>query len=241
MLGALVSPATIHNGPPANTNKPCRHIESCELLRDTMLAAKEHNAIDMLHFELHKTWPGTVGDASAVIALLKILAKDGLTPAVQLNGVLFPAEILEIHKETGAALVMQLRPELAALREPELLSYIERVAPAISMILMDPSAGSGQSIDLDPAIKLYQAIESCFPNQFNVGFAGGLGGAAEQQKAHTTSVVRELRARLHTNAFSVDTESKVRVTVNAAGDDVLDIALCEAYFDAARAGFDIDN
>lgn len=236
MLGALASPATLNNLPPINTARPCRHIASLELLRDTMLAAKEHKILGMIHLELHKTWPGTGGDAGAVIALLKALTADGATPAVQLNGILLPGEIQEIHRETGAALVLQLRPELAAQGESGLLSYIEQISPAISMILLDPSAGTGQSIDLAPAISLYTAIQRRFPNQFTFGFAGGLGGQTQQERSHTTALVRELRSKLGTKDFSVDVESKVRITKPASSDDVLDIDLCGAYFAAVMDG-----
>ncbi len=237
MLGALASPATLNNLPPINTARPYRHIASLELLRDTMLAAKEHKILGMIHMELRKSWPGTVGDAGSVIALLNALVADGVTPAAQLNGVLLPGEIQEIHRETGAALVLQLRPELAAQGEFGLLSYIEQIAPAISMILLDPSAGTGQSIELASAISLHNAIQKRFPNQFSFGFAGGLGGQSAQERSHTTALVRELQSQLGTNGFSVDVESKVRMSQPASSDDVLDIDLCEAYFAAVMDGF----
>jgi hypothetical protein len=237
MLGALASSATISNTPPTNTARPGRHVPSLEILRDTLLAARAHKVLGMIHMELHKSWPGTAGDGAAVIALLQALAADGLTPPVQLNGVLLPTEINEIYRETRAALVLQLRPELEALGKAGLLSYIEQIAPAISMILLDPSAGTGQSIDLAPALSLHAAIQKRFPNQFTFGFAGGLGGQTERERHHTTATVRELRSKLGSDDFSVDVESKVRIPTNTAGDDSLDLNLCEAYFGAVMEGF----
>lgn len=239
MLGALVSPATIQNAAPINTTQPCRHIPSRELLRDTLLAAKEAHVLGMLHFELHKAWPGTRGDAADVIALLSVLAKDSLTPPVQLNGVILPSEVREIYMETGVPLVLQLRPELANRGEDELIRYLEEIAPAISMILMDPSAGAGQSIDIVPAVRVYNTIRDRFPERFTFGFAGGLGGNSELQIAHTTRVVRELRSHLGSSEFSIDVESNVRVPTPGSGTDHLDDALCQAYLAAVRAGFDI--
>jgi hypothetical protein len=49
--------------------------------------------------------------------------------------------------------------------------------------------------------------------------------------------VRELQSQLGTNGFSVDVESKVRMSQPASSDDVLDIDLCEAYFAAVMDGF----
>ena len=236
MLGALASSGTINNLPPTNTNQPGRHVPSLEVLRDTMLAAKEQNILGMIHFEARKTWPGTVGDGSSVIALLKALTSEGIPPAAQLNGVLLPEEINEIHRETGAALVLQLRPELEARGQSGILSYIEQIAPAISMILMDPSAGTGLSIDLAPALSLYTALQQRFPNHFTFGFAGGLGGRTDRERANTAGIVRELRTKLGANDFSVDVESKVRLEKSALGEDLLTIDLCEAYFEAVIEG-----
>jgi hypothetical protein len=239
MLGALVSPATSRNGTPVHTNKPCRHIPSREVLRDTLLATKDLHVLGMLHFELHKAWPGTRGDAAEVIDLLSFLAKDSMAPPVQLNGVIVPAEIRQIHDETGVPLVLQMRPELTSRSDDELMRYLEEIAPATSMILMDPSAGAGQSIDLEPTIRLYHTIQGRFPNRFTFGFAGGLGGITEHQIAHTTHVVRELRSRLGSSEFSIDVESNVRLPATATGDDHLDHTLCEAYLGAVRSGLDI--
>jgi hypothetical protein len=190
----------------------------------------------MLHFELHKDWPGTAGDARDVLSLLHILSHDNFTPPIQLNGVLLPSEIVEIHKQGGAPLVFQLRKELSSRGESEVLRYIEQVAGSISKILMDPSAGSGEGINLKGALHLCAAIESRFPKMFTFGFAGGLGGAHVAQATHTTQLVQTLCKELLGANFSVDSETGVRVPGNIPGTDVLSIELCEKYVAAVSEG-----
>ena len=236
MIGALVSLGLVQGTAPTNTNKPCRHVSSVPLLRDILLAARDKRAIGMLHFELHKPWPGTHGDSEPVIALLKALSRESLSPPVQLNGVLFAEEIERIKKETGVPLVLQLRQEIAEREPSEMLSYIESVAPYIDLILIDPSAGGGHAIDLAPAISLRNQIDNRLPNRFIFGFAGGLGGKTESQSALTTTTVRQLTHTLGTPHFSVDTESGVRVPGPTPDTDVLSLELCERYFAAVVAG-----
>jgi len=236
MLGCLVSASTTKDGPPVNTHRPDRHVTTRALLREILHASQDLGALGMLHFELHKEWPGTSGDATQVVSLLHSLSKDNLAPPVQLNGVLLPEEIVEIHKESGAPIVFQLRKELSARGESEVLKYLERVAGSISKILMDPSAGSGEKIQLKSALDLCTAIDARFPGAFTYGFAGGLGGAEPQQMAHTTDVVRTLCKELASADFSVDTETRVRIPGTTPGTDVLSLELCERYFAAVQAG-----
>lgn len=237
MLGCLVSASTLKNEAPVNTHRPDRHVATLTTLREILHTSQTLGALGMLHFELHKEWPGTSGDAAQVVSLLRLLSKDSLVPPVQLNGVLLPEEIVEIHKESGALLVFQLRKELSARGESEVLTYLERIAGSISKILMDPSAGSGEKIDLTAALDLRVAIEARFPGVFTFGFAGGLGGAEPQQMAHTSQVVRTLCEELTSTDFSVDTETRVRVPGPIPGTDVLSLELCERYFAAVRDGF----
>jgi hypothetical protein len=206
-------------------------------LRDILRTAHELGAIGMLHFELHKTWPGTRGDAHDVLSLLRAVSKDSTVPAVQLNGLLFPDEITEIHRESGAPVVFQLRKELGARGESEVLRYLEQVAGSVSKILVDPSAGTGEAINLKSALDLCSAIEARFPNTFTFGFAGGLGGAQPAQMAHTTQLVESLCKELTNANFSVDTETRVRIPGGTPGCDVLSLDLCESYFAAVSEGF----
>ena len=245
MVGALVSASTVVNAAPINTGKPYRHVSTREELRELLVAARDRGIVGMIHFELHKTWPGTRGDGDAVIALLKLLSQDNLSPAVQLNGVLLPEEILRIYDETGAQLVLQMRKEIAERGEEEILAYLDALrsgspdssGSAIAMMLMDPSAGEGHKIALGPALSVYQAMIRRFPNAFTVGFAGGLGGSSDDEREKTTRLVRELCTAMGTDLFSVDVETKVRRRpVPELEADVLDMELCEAYFSAVQQG-----
>lgn len=236
MLGALVSPSTAHNRPPTNTTKPYRHVPSREALVEILQATKQHAIVGMIHVELHKSWPGTSRDGDAVLELLRYLADHDLHPAVQLNGVILPRDILRIHNTGGVQIVLQLRKELAERERGELLEYISAVAPAVSTILMDPSAGAGSAIDLKPALRLMHEIEKRCPEEFNFGFAGGLGGADPTDVQRTTTLISELSRHIPQVAFSVDTETKVRTPVGQTDEDRLDISLCSHYFRAVRAG-----
>ena len=236
MLGALVSPATVSNGAPIHTEKPYRHAADREALREILLAAKEKNIVGMLHFELHKKWPGTAGDAASVISLLRFLAASDLHPPVQLNGVVLPEEVRQIHEQTGVPLVLQLRKEITQQGTQAVLSYIESVQSAVAKIILDPSAGAGEAFAVQGAVTLKQEIEDRFPGRFTYVFAGGLGGGQPEDKAWTTSAVKELRAQIPSGEFSVDSETKVRRAAHQGVGDVLDIDLCKAYLSAVRSG-----
>jgi hypothetical protein len=237
MLGCLVSPALEHNLPPTNTTKPHRHVASIGLLVETLAAAQQTGCIGMLHFELGKAWPGQLGEASPVVSLLKRLVPYGLNPAVQLNGALHTEDIHRIKGECGVPIVLQLRKELAELEETELLRYIDSVAASISMILLDPSAGAGHEIKVEPAVRLQRTIEARLPGQFLFGYAGGLGGATKSDLQRTTAIVQEIGEALHSSAFSVDVESRVRRAGQVLGTDELDLELCGRYFESVMAGF----
>jgi hypothetical protein len=237
MLGCLVSASTVLDKEPVNTSRPDRHVATLSKLKDILRTTHELGAIGMLHFELHKTWPGTRGDARDVISLLRAVSKNSTTPPVQLNGVLLPEEIIEIHTESGAPVVFQMRKELSSRGESEVLRYLEQVVGFVSMILMDPSAGSGEAINLKSALDLRAAIEARFPNTFTFGFAGGLGGSEPAQMARTTQLVEFLCKELTNANFSVDTETRVRVPGHNPTCDVLSVDLCERYFSAVTEGF----
>jgi len=195
-----------------------------------------HNLVGMIHCELHKSWPGTPRDRDDVLELLGYLASHDLRPPIQLNGVLFPEDILRIHREGKVPIVLQLRKELAERNRAELLDYISAVSPAVSTILMDPSAGAGSIISLTPALSLMGEIERRCPSIFRFGFAGGLGGAEAAQLEATSALVRELSRSMPENAFSVDVETNVRAPAPGTGGDTLDVQLCSLYFQAVRTG-----
>lgn len=239
MLGALVSPSTVHNHPPSQTSKPYRHVSSRETLVEILKEASKHQIIGMVHFELHKVWPGTSTDCDAVLELLQYLAAHDLHPAVQLNGVLFPADIVKIHREGEIPVVLQLRKEHTEQGRDELLRYIKGVSAAVSMILMDPSAGAGASINLGHALALMRDIEEQHPKHFHFGFAGGLGGSQPADIERTTALVADLSRNIAGAAFSVDVETKARVRIDETEIDRLDVSLCSHYFRAVRAGFDV--
>lgn len=236
MLGVLVSPSTVHNHIPSQTTKPYRHVSSRETLVDILQETSKHGIVGMIHFELHKTWPGTNSDSDAILELLRYLATHDLHPPVQLNGVLFPHDILKIHREGKVAIVLQLRKELAEQSRSELLRYISEISPAVSTILMDPSAGAGSAIDLEHALNLMREIEARHPEAFHFGFAGGLGGSHPADIERTSAMVAELSKNIPRGAFSVDAETKVRVKIDDTEIDRLDIDLCSHYFRAVKAG-----
>lgn len=191
----------------------------------------------MLHFELHKSWPGTRGDSGSVISLLQLLQRDELLPPVQLNGVLFPDEIVEIYETTGVPIVLQMRKEISDLGVERVLSYIEALKGSISKILMDPSAGTGEAISTEGATRLCRAIEERFPGLFTFGFAGGLGGSSDVDRNRTTETIKSLLMRLSSAEFSVDSETKVRRETGLLGEGHLDIELSRAYFSAVNDAF----
>jgi len=236
MLGCLVSSGINRDTAPTQTAKPCRHVANRHVLREILSTTEDIGGLGMLHFELHKSWPGTRGDAKEVIALTSDLARHGLQPPIQLNGVLLESDVNEIVKESGCRVVLQFRKEFSEQSERSLLTYIEAVAPAVSMILLDPSAGTGHSIDLAPALQTRALLESNFPQQFTYGFAGGLGGISDKEKAHTTRIVQELTVALGSTAFSIDTETRVRAVHPELNTDTLDLERCETYFASVTAG-----
>ena len=236
MLGCLVSPGLATNGTPTHTTKPYRHVIHQSVLVEILSAAQDQGSIGMLHFELTKTWPGEPLDVAPVLSLLRALSKSNLFPPVQLNGVFRAEDINEIHKGAGVPLVLQMRKELSDRGETEILRYMESIASSIAMILMDPSAGSGLKIKLDPAIQIQRALEKRFPALFTFGYAGGLGGGTEAQITHTTAVVHSLKKALGNTHFSIDTETNVRVPGQQQDTDELDMNLCDLYFSAVRNG-----
>jgi hypothetical protein len=236
MVGCLVSSALEQNLPPVNTSKPCRHVANFEQLVETLKAANQEGCIGMLHFELGKVWPGRTGEAKPVVSLLKRLMPYGLYPPVQLNGALRAEDIHEIHNEAGVPIVLQLRRELSERDEGELLHYIDSIAPSISMILLDPSAGAGHEIEVEPAVRLHLTIERRFPGAFSFGYAGGLGGAEQSERKRTTDIIREIKHALQSSNFSVDVESRVRRPSCAPDSDELNLELCSRYFESAMAG-----
>lgn len=238
MLGALVSPSTVHNASPTHTTKPHRHVSNRETLVEILKEIARHNLVGMIHCELHKSWPGTPRDRDDVLELLGYLANHGLRPPIQLNGVLVPEDIVSIHQEGGVPVVLQLRKELAERDRPELLDYIAAVSTAVSTILMDPSAGAGSIISLTPALSLMGEIERRCPSTFRFGFAGGLGGAEAAQLEATSALARELSRAIPGGAFSVDVETNVRAPAPGTSGDTLDARLCSLYFQAVRAGLD---
>ncbi len=240
MIGCLVSPTLERNLPPCNTTKPFRHVATVERLVEILAAADQEGCIGMLHFELGKAWPGQRGEAKPVVTLLKRLAQYGLHPAVQLNGSLQAEDIHEICKEGGVPIVLQLRKELADRGEAELLKYIESVSSSISMILLDPSAGSGHAIEIEPAVQLHRAIDARFPGAFSFGYAGGLGGEGPAQQQQTATIVREIFQALGTTRFSVDVETRVRRPSPNNNADELDLELCAKYFAAVMMGLQSD-
>jgi hypothetical protein len=237
MVGALVSPSLITGGAPLHTSKPYRHVANTNTLREILQGAKESGVIGMLHFELHKSWPGTRGDSRSVISLLQFLQRDGLLPPVQLNGVLFPDEVVEIYETTGIPIVFQMRKEISDLGLERVVSYIEALKGSISKILMDPSAGTGAAIATEGAMRLYRAIEDRFPGLFTFGFAGGLGGSSDADRKHTTETVRSLLSCIPSAEFSLDSETKVRHETGLHGEGHLDIELSRAYFSAVNEAF----
>ena len=236
MLGCLVSPGLITDGTPTHTTKPYRHVINQSVLVEILSAAQDKGSLGMLHFELTKTWPGEPLDVAPVLSLLRALSKSNLFPPVQLNGVFRAEDINEIHKGAGVPLVLQMRKELSDRGETEILRYMESIASSIAMILMDPSAGSGLKINLDPAIHIQGAIEKRFPAMFTFGYAGGLGGGTEAQITHTTAVVHSLKKALGNTHFSIDTETNVRVPGQQQDTDELDMNLCDLYFSAVWKG-----
>jgi hypothetical protein len=226
----------VRNEPPIHTTKPYRHVPNKETLVDILRETDRHQVIGMVHFELHKSWPGTPDDGEQVLELLQYLASHDLRPPLQLNGIILPDDIQRIHREGGIRIVLQLRKELVARGEAELLHYISTVSSAISTILMDPSAGAGAAIDLAPALAVMREIEAQRPNMFHFGFAGGLGGSNHAERALTTDLVGELSGAIPDGAFSVDAETKIRAMVDGSETDRLDLSLCSHYFQAVRAG-----
>ena len=237
MLGCLASAGTETNSPPVNTHRPDRHVDGLNNLIDILLQCAEHRALGMVHFELTKLWPASTGHATPVISLLKTLAKRGLYPPVQLNGVLLPDDIIRIRRETGVPIVFQMRKEISNLGEQGVLRYLEDVASHIDTILFDPSAGTGESFTSDSVLPLVSSIKTRFTNSFRFGFAGGLGATTTQQAERTSLAIRDLRLHLRPDIFSVDVETNVRIPGNTPGTDMLCIDLCTRYLHAVRKGF----
>lgn len=216
--------------------KTFRHVADWEVLMAILATAVERGVVGMLHCELPKVLPGKRGDTAALRSLLQDLAREGLSPPVQLNGVLLPEEIKALFGETNVPLVLQLRKEVTALGEYEVLRYVEAVEPSIAMILMDPSAGTGERIDIEQALQWQRKIEAEFPRSFTFGYAGGLGGGTPAEIEYTREVVRSLTEALNGGDFSIDVESRVRVSGKIPGVDQLDLNLCDVYFGAVSAG-----
>lgn len=238
MVGALLDGLSCMGRRPAGhvEGKAFRQVAEREVLIAILATAVERGVVGMLHCELPKTWPGRRGDTAALRSLLQDLAKEGLSPPVQLNGVLLPEEIKELFGETGVPLVLQLRKEMTALGETEVLRYVEAIVPSVAMILMDPSAGTGERIDIEQALRWYRAIEARFPKAFAFGYAGGLGGGTPAEVDHTREIIHSLTKALNGGDFSIDVESRVRLPGKVPGADQLDLNLCDTYFSAVSSG-----
>lgn len=238
MVGALLDAISCmgRGGAGHAEGKTFRHVTDREVLVAILATAVERGVVGMLHCELPKVWPGRRGDTAALRSLLQDLAKEGLSPPAQLNGVLLPEEIKELFGETGVPLVLQLRKEITARGESGVLQYVEAIVPSVAMILMDPSAGTGERIAIEQALQWQRKIEAEFPGAFTFGYAGGLGGGTPAEIEHTREVVHSLTKALNGGDFSIDVESRVRVPGKVPGADQLDLNLCDAYFGAVSSG-----
>jgi hypothetical protein len=236
MLGCLVSPNTYRNGAPCNTLRPERHIRGFSQLVDILTLSESHGALGMLHFELSKSWPGTAGDARHVLDLLGALAQHNLRPPVQLNGVLLPDELARIHHEGKVSIVLQLRKELSQRGEDELAQYLSSIREYVAAILIDPSAGTGEAIDLSSLQSLVALISTQMLPGCRLGFAGGFGSSTPAQVEHTLASIRSLRSLLHSSAFSVDAETHLREAHPPPGVDTLSISRCQGYLETVRKG-----
>ncbi len=238
MVGALLDPRSFVTGGGVHhaEGKVFRQLADFGVLCEVLATAADLGVIGMVHCELPKVWPGNKGDTAALRSLLRHLAKEGLSPPVQLNGVLLGEEVRELYAETGVPLVFQLRKEITALGEADVLRYVEGVVSSVSKILMDPSAGTGERIDIEHALQWQRAIERRFSEAFTFGYAGGLGGRTTAEIEHTRGVVHALGQALGSQNFSIDVESRVRAPGKVPGTDHLDLKLCDTYLGAVSAG-----
>lgn len=256
MCGCLVSPTTLSSTraepiEPILSNRPNRHVESLEDLIETLQLAAESKVVGMVHFELrngdvpHKlahcgTYRGTAGhpeDPKDVIALLKRVNDELPAPIpVQLNGVVSPKGIEEIAKETGSPIVLQARAELTGNIDQEslknFLHYLGEIKPYVSNVLMDASGGTGAEIDSRAALEIWNAIDSEFQGEFSPGFAGGLGGISDDERARTSEIISQICQALGRNDIDFDNESKSRDPET----DELSQEYIHAYLDSAQKG-----
>lgn len=236
MVGVLVSPSTINNLPPVHSNKPWRQIADFRTLVQTLIPV-EGNGVGAVHMELHKDWPGTPGDAQHAIDLLSALKKEGLNPAIQLNGVLTPDDVRRIHGETGTQIILQLRKQITARGEVGVAEYVRSIGGSIAKILMDGSAGTGEPFQVADAVAWQHLLQNEVPADVHYGYAGGLGGH------NTRQTVLGLRTALGSDAFSIDTETLARTqskNPRRTHEDVLDVRLggaFEQYVGAAADGY----
>jgi hypothetical protein len=240
MLGILVSPATLTSATPINTTMPWRHVASLKELQDILRVTKSAGILGMLHMELGKQYPPQGQQAEAPIGLLQRLQREGLTPAIQLNGCILPDDIARIHQATAAPIVWQLRKSFIEAGQSAILEYARAVAKHVAMVLLDPSAGTGAALAVQQATEIHKSIERELPGVFSFGYAGGFG-----PDQATTSLIAQIARELGHVGFSVDVESRVRRAQESkigaeelAGKsvDVLALEQLDGYFRAVIEG-----
>ncbi|MBI2063867.1 MAG: hypothetical protein HYT65_02650 [Candidatus Yanofskybacteria bacterium] len=154
---------------------------------------------------------------------------------LQLNGAfgkIAPEALASIRsKYPRLKLILQLhRKVLDTMPITDIVTHLKEMETLIDYVLIDPSGGRGEEMDVSAGAFLAKQIINQTP--IAVGFAGGLRGD------NVAKIVGELRNKLGMNNFSIDAEGGLRDKVGEGyGNDDFNIKKAQKYFINAVQAF----
>lgn len=219
-IGFLVSEKTLHGGSTPNLRFPAFNN------LPALMRAVGKRATPVIHYNSRNL--DTLSEQ--VKQALDAVYEADLCRMVQLNTRWPDTSHVKRIKEQFQQLKIILQVSCRADQTPakEAADRIALYGDGLDHILIDPSRGRGEDLDVAYSTALYSEIRSRMP-QYSTVFAGGLNG--ENVEDVLTRVINEI----HTTEFSIDAEGKLRDTVgnDFFGQDTLNINKVRAYLQSA--------
>jgi len=167
---------------------------------------------------------------------LEDMYKNGWCHGIQLNGCFgkIKPEVLSGIKDAypDLKIILQLNGGvLESMNEPEIARELVKFGGLTDYVLIDPSGGRGQKLDVGLSLEVAKEI-LYITNRVAVAFAGGLRGS------NVFGVVNRLRGGLRKKDFSIDAEGGLRDKVGEGyGNDNFNLCKAESYFKEAVRAF----
>ncbi len=221
MIGVLVSYKTLdHGAHPKRTEYPPLDQLS------NILSAAYKRAFATIHYNTRR--PGKLSDEIDHILRYDGIYDRSFCQGIQINMPRPPREQVNKIKEkyNDLKIIFQL-PNMVidSMPDEKIAKLISENYSDVDYILIDPSGGEGIEFDIDRSAGIYEALKDSGINP-TLGFAGGLG------RDNVRDVLGELKAKLGTKNFSIDSTSKLRSDMG--GDiNILDLVKCEKYISEA--------